>query len=77
MTRSQRLAVEEEFLKLFGGAGSPAAVRDAAETYRCKVVVVLPRDGAWTMDPFKNSPYYDLVGQDSGAWRIYRATGAK
>lgn len=77
LARGQRAAIDEEFLKLFSGSGTAAAVRDAAGKYQCKIIVVYPRDGAWTSDPFKNSAYYELVEQDSGAWRIYRATGAK
>jgi hypothetical protein len=77
LTKSQREAFDAQFIRLFAGTGSPADVRDAAERYACRVIVVTVLDGAWTNDPFSNSPYYRLAEERAGAWRIYRATGAK
>ena len=77
LTKSQRDAADQLFIRLFDGTASPSDVRDSAEKYRCRVIVVTPQDGAWTKDPFSNNPYYGLAEDQAGAWRIYRATGAK
>jgi hypothetical protein len=72
LTKYQRAALNEQFLKLFDGTVSSSTVRDAAEKYDCRIVVLTPRDGAWTKDPLKDSPYYRLIEEQAGAWRIYR-----
>lgn len=77
LTRSQRNAVDQLFIRLFAGTASPDDVRDAAEKYQCQVIVVTPQDGAWTHDPFRNSPYYRLAEERAGAWRIYKASGSR
>ena len=43
LTKSQRDAADQLFIRLFGGNGSADDVRDAAEKYQCTVIVVTPR----------------------------------
>jgi hypothetical protein len=74
LTKSQRDAADQLFIRLFGGNASAADVRDANEKYQCTVVIVTREDGAWTHDPFRNSPHYWLAEELAGAWRIYKAT---
>jgi len=62
------------FIRVFGGDGSPAEVRELATEYDCRVVVVTAADGAWARDPFATSPRYRLVDESAEQWRIYRAT---
>ena len=45
-----------------------------ADRYRCDVVVVTPRDGAWQNDPFAAGDIYKLVETRENVWRIYRRT---
>ena len=47
-----------------------------ALSYRCRVIVVTSRDGAWNSDPFAASGYFHLVEQKEGQWRIYRVDDA-
>jgi hypothetical protein len=73
LTGSQRKEIDQQFTQLFDGKGSPDDVRDLAQTHRCRVIVVTPQDGAWGRDPFRHSPFYHLIEERPGAWRIYRA----
>ena len=73
LTKSQRDAADQLFIRLFGGKGSADDVRDATEKYQCAVIVVTREDGAWANDPFRNSPHYRLAEERAGAWRIYKA----
>jgi hypothetical protein len=74
LTKSQRDAADQLFIRLFGGNASAADVRDANEKYQCTVIVVTRDDGAWTNDPLRNSPHFRLAEERAGAWRIYKAT---
>lgn len=73
LTGSQRQEIDQQFTQLFDGKGSPDDVRDLAQTHQCRVIVVTPQDGAWASDPFRHSPFYHLIEERPGAWRIYRA----
>jgi hypothetical protein len=75
---AQREAINQQFIEIFAGSGSPNDVRDLAALYGCDVVVLVPQDGAWTNDPFAASPYYRLAEARAGQWKIYvRAALAK
>jgi hypothetical protein len=67
----RREEIDEQFLRVFAGQGTPEDVNSMARQYRCDVVVVVPQDGAWTRDPFVSSPQYDLAETRDRRWRIY------
>jgi hypothetical protein len=68
--------LETLFDRVFAGHGTAEEVGDLATKYRCRVIVVTNRDGAWNSDPFAASSYFHLVEQKEGQWRIYRADDA-
>jgi hypothetical protein len=68
---ARREAINEQFIRVFKGDGTPADVADMARKYGCDVVVLVPQDGAWTNDPFALSPDYRLAEARNGQWRIY------
>ena len=73
--RSRRTEeINAQFIRVFGGDGSPAEVRELATEYDCRIIVVTAADGAWARDPFATSPRYRLVDESAEQWRIYRAT---
>ena len=74
LTKSQRDAADQLFIRLFGGNASADDVRDVAEKYQCAIVVIAREDGAWANDPLRNNPHYRLAEERAGAWRIYKAT---
>jgi hypothetical protein len=63
--------IDEEFKHVFAGTGSPADVHQLATTFDCDVAVVTKSDGAWQVDPFRDSADYQLVREHPDAWRIY------
>ncbi len=68
-------ALQDQFSRVFDGDGSAADVRQMAQDYGCKVVVLVPSDGAWDNDPFADSPDYRLAENKPDRWRIYLAQG--
>jgi hypothetical protein len=75
---ARREAINQEFIDVFAGRGTPDDVRDLAGLYRCDVVVLVPQDGAWANDPFAASLDYRLAEARAGRWKIYvRAAVAK
>jgi hypothetical protein len=64
--------IDELFVRVFAGEGTADDVKAMATVYDCSVAVVTAQDGAWTKDPFRTSPFYALVDEDAGRWRIYR-----
>ena len=70
-------ALDDQFVRVFDGHPASDDVRQMAEAYGCRVVVVAPDDGAWDRDPFAVSPYYRLAEEKDDRWRIYLATGFK
>jgi hypothetical protein len=68
--------LETLFDRVFAGHGTAEEVRDLATKYRCRVIVVTNRDGAWNSDPFAASGYFHLVEEKEGQWRIYRVDDA-
>jgi hypothetical protein len=70
-------ALRDQFSRVFDGDGSAADVRQMAQDYGCRVVLVVPNDGAWDNDPFAASPFYRLVENKDDQWRIYLAAGFK
>jgi hypothetical protein len=73
LPQARREAIDAQFNRVFAGDGSADDVRALATVYACRVVVLVPSDGAWTRDPFAASPYYRLVESAADRWRIYRA----
>jgi hypothetical protein len=67
----RREAIEEQFVRVFEGHGTPEDVNRMAREYGCEVVIVVPQDGAWTRDPFAFGPQYHLAESRDGRWRIY------
>jgi hypothetical protein len=67
----RREEIEEQFVRVFGGQGTPEDVNSMARLYGCDVVVIVPQDGAWTRDPFASSLQYHLAESRDGRWRIY------
>ncbi|GLK83042.1 hypothetical protein [Ancylobacter defluvii] len=74
LSRQQRGAISDQFLRVFAGEGSADDLRALADTNGCDVVLVTARDGAWARDPFAESPLYHLVETEPEAWRVYVAT---
>lgn len=68
---ARREAINQQFIAVFKGEGTPADVDEMARKYRCDVVVLVPQDGAWNNDPFASSPQYRLAEARQGRWRIY------
>jgi hypothetical protein len=68
--------LETFFDRVFAGRATAEEVRDLATRYRCRVIVVTSRDGAWNSDPFAASRYFHPVEQKQGRWRIYRVDDA-
>src|SRR6516162_8588575 len=68
--------LETLFDRVFAGHGTTEEIRDLATRYRCRVIVVTSRDGAWNLDPFAANAYFHLVEQKQGQWRIYRVDDA-
>jgi hypothetical protein len=71
LSPERREAINAQFLRVFGGEGTPNDVGDMASTYGCDVVVVVPQDKAWDRDPFAGSTEYQLAEARDGRWRIY------
>ena len=71
-----REAINAQFVRVFAGEGTAGDLSDMAKKYACDVVVVVPRDKAWTNDPFASSPDYRLAENRDGRWRIYVAVRA-
>jgi hypothetical protein len=68
---ARREAVNQKFVQVFAGDGTPDDVHDLAGLYGCDVVVLVPQDGAWANDPFAASPDYRLAEARAGRWKIY------
>jgi hypothetical protein len=68
---ARREAINQQFIRVFAGEGTPADVSEMANKYRCDVVIVVPQDKAWNNDPFASSPDYRLAEGREGRWRIY------
>jgi hypothetical protein len=71
LSAERREAINAQFIRVFGGEGTPADVTDMAKKYACDVVVVVPQDKAWNNDPFAASPDYRPAETREGRWRIY------
>jgi hypothetical protein len=74
LSRTRMEEIDAQFIRVFKGGGSADDIRDLAVQFGCRVVVVTAQDGAWTRDPFANSPYYRLVESKADAWRIYKGS---
>ncbi len=70
---ARREEINAQFIRVFAGQGSADDVRDLAQTYHCRVIVLTPSDGAWSNDPFAASPLFHLVEMKPDRWKIYRA----
>jgi hypothetical protein len=73
LSDARREAINDQFIRVFAGEGTPGDISDMAKKYACDVVVVVPQDKAWTNDPFALSPDYRLAENRDGRWRIYVA----
>jgi hypothetical protein len=73
MPHARREEINAQFIRVFAGQGSAGDVRDLAQTFHCRVVVITPSDGAWSNDPFAASPLFHLVEMKPDRWKIYRA----
>jgi len=71
-----REAINEQFIRVFAGEGSPQDIRDIATKYGCDAVVLVPQDKAWANDPFASSADYHLADNRNGKWRIYTVVKA-
>lgn len=72
LSQLRREQVDAQFLRVFAGEARPGDVSQLANQFRCDVIVITPRDGAWSRDPFGSSGEYRLVEERSGEWKIYR-----
>jgi hypothetical protein len=63
--------INEQFIRVFAGKGTPQDTADIAKKYGCDFVVIVPQDIAWANDPFAASPDYRLIDNRAGKWRIY------
>jgi hypothetical protein len=68
--------IDAQFVRVFAGNAGPGDIKALAQSYDCRVIAVTASDGAWSRDPFAASPLYRLV-EETGRWRIYRATDAR
>ena len=66
-------AADRLFVRVFAGQGTAADVVDLAQKFACRVIALAASDGAFARDPFAVSPFYRLVDERAGKWRIYRA----
>jgi hypothetical protein len=71
-----REAVNDQFVRVFAGEGTPQDIGDIAKKYGCDAVVLAPQDKAWTDDPFASSADYRLAENRDGKWRIYTVVKA-
>ena len=65
--------IDRLFARVFAGHPEQGDLRDMVFKFDCRVVVVNPGDGAWSIDPFARSPLFRLVDQRENGWRIYRS----
>ncbi len=63
--------IDAQFIRIFKGQGTPDDIRQMAQTYGCRVVVLTADDEGWDTDPFEHSPYYHLAQEKEDEWRIY------
>jgi hypothetical protein len=77
LPEARREAINDQFIRVFNGEGTPADVSEMANVYGCDVVVVAPQDGAWNKDPFASSADYRLAETREGRWRIYVRTASR
>jgi hypothetical protein len=73
---TMREAINEQFVRVFAGQGSPQDISDIAKKYGCDAVVLVPEDKAWANDPFASSADYRLAENRDGKWRIYTVVKA-
>ena len=59
------------FTRVFAGKPQDGDIAALSQRYRCNVVAITDRDGAWAADPFGASTGYVLADR-SPHWRIYR-----
>lgn len=76
LTRARRGEVDAQFTRVFAGRPEADDLQQLARRYHCRLVVLVPQDGAWERDVFAASASYRLVDADPQAWRLYRATDA-
>ncbi len=72
LPRKRIEAIDATMRRVFGGAAQPGDVAELARVLECRVVLLLPSDGAWSADPFAASGDYVLAESEAGRWRIYR-----
>ena len=73
---TRREAIDREFSNVFRGEGSADDIRELATRYNCHLIVMTAQDKGWAHDPFAASPFYSLVEEKPGEWRIYRLKAA-
>ena len=71
--RPALVEIDRLFARVFAGHPEQGDLRDMVFKFDCRVVVVNPGDGAWSIDPFARSPLFRLVDQRENGWRIYRS----
>lgn len=73
LSRSQVDELEDLFVRVFAGDGSPEEVRELASRHGCRLIVLTAVDGAWQRDPFAAEAAYRLIDAKPDRWRIYVA----
>jgi len=76
LPQPQREAIDDQFIRVFAGQALPGDIKDLATQYDCRLIVLTSTDAAWGNDPFAASPFYRLVDEKPGHWRLYRTTQA-
>jgi hypothetical protein len=71
LSPERREAINQQFIRIFAGQGTPGDVAAMAKDYGCDAVVLVPQDGAWNTDPFASSLLYRLAEAREGRWKIY------
>jgi hypothetical protein len=74
---ARRHEIYWQFNNVFAGEGSAEDIREFATRYNCHLIVMTAQDKAWAHDPFTASPFYSLVDEKPGEWRIYRRKTAQ
>jgi hypothetical protein len=71
LTLQAQQAAEARVSRVFAGTPQPGDIAALAKQDGCELIVLTPRDPAWSADPLAKSADYHLA-DGTPAWRIYR-----
>lgn len=76
-TKDEIVIISDRIHRVFGSDTRADDFRILRDEYNCRTLLVVPSDGLWHLPLTTPSPYFDLVQENPGKWRIYRAHGEK